>query len=238
MTEMNQEAKGATSASWMVTFADLLSLMLTFFVLLFSMSTVKFENWRAVVATMSSEFNQQRPMLDMKPRDTTNQLKPTAGVGLNLNYLQVLLERSIGANASFEGTSIHRENNQVVVSIPASLLFERKATELKTGAVRPLQDLAGALLQIKNKIRIAGHTDSIPISNGKYRSNWELSLARARIVAGILTDSGYRRSMTVLGFADTLPGAVGMTNDNSLAPERVDIVIVNEGSQKGLYDLF
>jgi len=238
MTDIRHEAKGATSASWMVTFADLLSLMLTFFVLLFSMSTVNFENWKAVVVTMSSEFNKQRPMLDIEPRETINQLKPTAGSGLNLNYLQVLLERSIGAHASFEGTVIHREDRQVVISIPASLLFERKATELKTGAMRPLQQLAGALSQIKNNIRVAGHTDSIPISSGKYRSNWELSMARARIVAGILTDSGYRRSMTVLGFADTLPSAGAPSNDISIKPERVDIIVISESSQKGLYDLF
>ena len=238
MTELDKGYQGGSSSSWMVTFADLLSLMLTFFVLLFSMSTVKFENWKAVVATMSSEFNQQRPKLDIKPRETTNQLQPTAGAGLNLNYLQVLLERSVGAHPAFEGTIIHRENNQVVISIPASLLFERKASELKKGSLRPLQQLAGALLQIKNKIRIAGHTDAIPISSGKYRSNWELSLARARIVAGILTDSGYRRSMIVLGFADTLSNDTGTKNDNDVKAERIDIIVVSEGSQKGLYDLF
>lgn len=238
MSETEQQIAGPTPGNWMVTFADLLSLLLTFFVLLFSMSTVNFENWKAVVTTMSSEFNEQRPKIDLQPRETTNQLKPVAGAGLNLNYLQALLKRSIGTHASFDGVLIHKEKGQVVISIPASLLFERKATELKPGSIQLLRRLAGALLQIKNKIRIAGHTDSIPVSSGKYRSNWELSLARARIAAGILTDSGYRRSIMVLGLADTQPPSLEDDATNGLKLERIDIIVVSEGSRKGLYDLF
>lgn len=233
MIQVTSEKRIEAQGNWMVTFADLLSLLLTFFVLLFSMSTIEFENWKAVVATMSDEFNSQRPEVVLEAADTVNQLTPSEGAGLNLNYLRVLLQRSLETHAVFDGISVQRKGEQIIVSIPADLLFETKDTKLLAGALRPLRQLAGTFLQIKNKIHTAGYTNSAPVSNGKHRSNWELSMARARIVAGILTDSGYRRPITVLGYADTAD--VGLKTENA---ERVEIVIVAERSQKGIYDIF
>ena len=240
-TEGQMHPPVQSQGGWMITFADLLSLLLTFFVLMFSMSTVQFESWKAVVETMSDEFNQQRPKIELKPEESINQKKQIDGVGLNLNYLRVLLERAISGHASFEGVTVRKQGPQVIISIPANRLFERKDTQLISGSARPLRELAGTLAQVKNKIRIAGHTDSVPISSGKYRSNWDLSMARARIVAGILTDFGYRKPITVLGFADTENRSIRGDNiraQNLALDERVDIVIVQERGQKGLYDLF
>lgn len=225
------------TAGWMITFADLLSLLLTFFVLLFSMSTVQFDSWKAVVAAMTDEFNEDRPQIDLTPQDSSSVLAPSTGPGLNLNYLRVLLERSISGHANFEGVSVVRQGDRVIVSIPADLMFERKDSTLVTGSVRPLRQLAGTLAQIKNRILITGHTDAVPVSSGKYRSNWELSMARARIVAGILTDFGYRQAITVLGYADTANGRAVSARDFA-AEERVEIVIVPERHEGGLYDLF
>jgi len=235
----NRESSDATSASWMLTFADLLSLLLTFFVLLFSMSTVDYDSWKAVVSTMTNEFNPKRPQIDVTPHEMPDYLKQTSAAGLNLNYLKSILARSIDTHASLAGSVVTRDGNQVIISIPANILFKKKDTELVTGAVLPLKQLAGTLVQIQNKIKVAGHTDSVPISNLRYRSNWELSMARARIVAGILTDFGYKQSITVLGHADTVGLPVGTPNYRQRdLTERVDIVIIADRREKGPYDLF
>ncbi len=236
----HKQQREPVQPGWMITFADLLALLLTFFVLLFSMNTVQYESWKAVVNTMADEFNQNRPKIALEEKDSSDHLTPSASAGLNLNYLRVLLERSIGNHASFEGVTVYRLRDRVVISIPADLIFKRKDTVLLAGAVRPLETLAGTLAQIKNKVQIAGHTDPAPIINGKFRSNWELSMARARIVAGILTKSGYKKPMTVLGFADTGNAFKGKAPKPAalVKAERVDIVIVSESRQEGLYDLF
>lgn len=237
----NERDHDSIQPGWMVTFADLLSLLLTFFVLLFSMNTVQFENWKAVVATMTEQFNEDRPKLELTPSETKDVLTPSNAAGLNLNYLRVLMQRAIESHASFEGVTVRRDGGKVLISIPADLLFGRKDTELVTGAMRPLQQLAGTLAQIKNKVRVEGHTDSVPVSSGKYRSNWDLSMARARIIAGILTDFGYRQDIAILGYADTSSKTYsdeGNPSQQLAKAERVDIVIVAEGHQEGLYDLF
>jgi len=242
MNVLNPRDKSSTQgSSWMITFADLLSLLLTFFVLIFSMSTVEFESWKAVVTTMSDEFNVQRPKLDIKPHVSQNTLKASDGPGLNLNYLQVLLERALGGQETMAGVRVHREADRVLVSIPASTLFEHKDAQLAIGALKPLKQLAGILVQIRNKIRIAGHTDASGSGNLKFKSNWELSLTRARIVAGILTDFGYRDSIAVLGYADTQLGEldrISVDAESLGLAERIDIVIMAEGHRARLYDLF
>lgn len=232
----NEQASRGQSG-WMITFADLLSLLLTFFVLLFSMSTVQFESWKAVVETMTDQFSDQKRQIEYTPSDTNDLKRPAAGYGLNLNYLTVFFRRAVAAHAAFEGVTVTQNADMVVISIPSDLLFGRKNTDLVNGATRPLRDLAGSLSQITNKVRIGGHTDSVPISSGRYRSNWELSMARARIVAGILTDFGYKRSIAVFGYADTMLGDSPTAQDIERA-ERIDIVIVPERTQEGIYGLF
>ncbi len=226
----------ASGASWMITFADLLSLLLTFFVLLFSMSTVQFDSWKAVVNTMSDEFNPERPQIDITPHEIPDHLKKKSAAGLNLNYLQSLFSQAVESQAGLEGTVVTQNSLGVVISIPAHLLFEKKDAQLVTGAVRPLRRLAGTLVQIQNKVKVEGHTDPGPVTNRRYRSNWELSMARARMVAGILTDFGYTQSITVLGHADT--GIQPVSIQGQDLAERVDIVIIADRREKGPYDLF
>ncbi|MFC3051219.1 OmpA/MotB family protein [Kordiimonas pumila] len=224
-------------AAWMLTFADLLSLLLTFFVLLFSMSSVRFESWKAVVDTMTYEFNPSRPKVVIEEITDVEQIKTRKGKGLNLNYLQVLFERAMVKQAVFEGSRVTRVQGGVVISIPASLLFVRKDTILQPGVEKALKQMAGTFVQIDNHIKVAGHTDSAPIINGRYRSNWELSMVRARIVAGMMSDAGYTEPITVLGYADTGNAETDTIADMAF-DERVDIIIVAESREKGLYDLF
>ena len=85
----------SSSAPWILTFADLLSLVLTFFVLVFSMNTVQYESWKAVVRTMNEEFNPRRPMVNILPHDTPPSLMTHNIPGLNLTYLEALLDRQL-----------------------------------------------------------------------------------------------------------------------------------------------
>ncbi len=234
-------SKPVPGNAWMLTFADLLSLLLTFFVLVFSMNTIQFESWKAVVRTMSDEFNPNRPAIsatEHKDPPSVLQAKPK---GLSLAYLEAVVSQRFSQIPLFENGQVWRTQGKVIVSIPASLLFERKDAIPNDAGFRALRDLAGVLIQLRNKIQVAGHTDQTPVSNQLFRSNWELSLTRARVVAGILSDAGYREPMAVLGYADTrfnqLPGSLTQQRRYDLA-ERIDIIIVDERRDRGLYDLF
>lgn len=244
-THGNSGTQGATelssSGSWMLTFADLLSLLLTFFVLVFSMNTIQFDSWKAVVRTLSDEFNPNRPQISVTEHQTPPSLLQAKPRGLNLAYLEAIVDRSFRQLPLFAAGQVYRYEDTVVISIPANAIFDRKEAVPHADAVKALQSLTGLLVQIRNKIKVTGHTDPAPVQNRLFRSNWELSLTRARIVAGIMADAGYIRPMTVQGYADSrmreLDGSLAQQRRYELA-DRVDIVIIDETRTRGLYDLF
>lgn len=231
----------ANNAGWMLTFADLLSLMLTFFVLVFSMNTIQFESWRDVVETMRDEFNPARTSVTPKRHDVPETITRKSVRGLNLNYLKALVERSLANNHALKNYSVTRSSDRVIISVPASGLFTDKNSQLQDGAVQSLEQLAGSLVQIRNRLTVSAHTNDLPVTNGLYRSNWELSVTRARVVAGIFGDAGYQQSITVLGhgsskFNSLIAGRP--TLDEQETQERIDIVIHGEGLGKGPFDVF
>lgn len=227
--------------AWMLTFADLLSLLLTFFVLVFSMNTVKFDNWAAVVRTMSDEFNPNRPAVSPTKHETPTSVMQVKAKGLKLAYMREVLARNMQQIPLFQSAHVYLVNDQVVISIPASVLFDRKRATPTGDAVEALRALTGVLIQVRNKIQVAGHTDQAPVANQLFRSNWELSLTRARVIAGIIADAGYRQNMAVLGFADTrfhqLDGSLTQERRYDLA-ERIDIIILDERQDRNAYELF
>jgi chemotaxis protein MotB len=123
----------------------------------------------------------------------------------------------------------------VLISIPSERLFEGQGIGLTVGAEQPLQKLAGTLAQIRNGIRVISKADATPVLNSSYRSRWELSMARARVVAGILTDFGYTKSIDVLGRVDSL--VAGSLSQSLAQGSTIDIVIAADEKQDSLYDV-
>lgn len=231
----------ASNAGWMLTFADLLSLLLTFFVLVFSMSTIRFDSWKDVVETMRDEFNPNYSEISLQQFENPQPVARASTRGLNLNYLQALIERDIARYPGLEGTVVRRHGDRVVISISADTLFAEKSGQFLDGAPRAIAQLAGSLLQIKNKLMIAGHTNDLPVANNRFRSNWELSITRAQLVAGVLTDAGYRQPITVVGHGDSKfnkETGVRVTVEQLTAQERIDFVILGESRTNSRLDVF
>lgn len=232
---------GASNAGWMLTFADLLSLILTFFVLVFSMSTIHHDSWEEVVETMRDQFDPTYSSIRQRSFDNNQAVARTSALGLNLNYLKALIERDLNSNQSLGQAVVQREPDRVVVSIPASSLFENKSGQFLTGVPAALAQLSGSLAQIKNKLIIASHTNDLAVPTGKFRSNWELSVTRAQLVAGVLVDAGYVLPVSVIGHGDSKFSArtgARATVSQLDAHERIDFVILAEGKAKGAFDVF
>lgn len=217
---------------WMLTFADLLSLLLTFFVLMFSMSIVKIEDWQSLVESMSSEFNPERIRINVETDVTERSVGVTHERGLNLTYLTRLLERSIVQDEMLSGALIGQAGDEVIISLPAALVFRTNSLQLKPGAEAVLELLTSRLVQIPNRLKIAGH--AVPSLTGQYgpfRSSWELTLARSRIVAKILKENGYRRRLSIVGYGDSRFGALNDSlplEERQVLADRIDIVVIED----------
>lgn len=225
---------------WLITFTDVMALMLTFFVLLYSMAVPEESKWTEVTAAMNKEFGTySNPALRPGPLDTIDIQKIAVNEALNLNYLRTILADLISKNEELTDIVLRLQKDRLIISLPDVLLFESGGSEVSLGGKKALFSLGGALSHIRNRIEVIGHTDPSPIQNpaGGVASNWELSLLRAANVAAVLDDVGYDRPIVIRGLSsgryDELPDDMGEAERLKVA-RRVDLVIMKDDGKKKL----
>ena len=216
------------SKAWMVTFTDLVSLMLTFFVMLFSMSHVQVDKWDDMIDALSQSLNPERTQSVATTTAKYNISTVFRKRAINLDYLTVVLEETVASDDMLSQSRLMRLEDRVVLALPGDLLFEPNKAVLSERARKALFNLGGVLRNVGNQIGVNGHTDPTPASGKGYASNWELSVARAVAVANALKRSGYRESIVAYGHADgrynELPALTDI--ERRALARRVDIVIL------------
>ncbi|ADU31513.1 flagellar motor protein MotS [Evansella cellulosilytica] len=242
--------KGAPK--WMVTFSDLMTLILVFFVLLFSMSVVDGQKFQAV-----AESFQDRALFEFYPslipfdnpaedRDTKddpfdNEVDPFENFldskkeenNQQLDDLLVEVLDFLEANNLYESISASRDDRGVVLVLQEQVLFESARAELISDATAFLDKVGTLIESVPNPIMVEGHTDSRPIETFQFPSNWELSGARASSVIRYLVDNhdlDQSRFVSV-GYGDTRPIAPNTTNENLQKNRRVVIVIAEPDAE-------
>lgn len=229
-----------SSPLWLITFTDIMALMLTFFVLLYSMSVPEVEQWEEVTSSINKGFSKfYSPEQFAGSQDTISIEKVDRSEALNLNYLGSLIEAKIEENPSLKEVVVINATDRLIISMPEDLLFEAGQDQVKIQGKRALFALGGLLARIRNRIEIAGHSDPRPITNqnSKFSSNWELSLSRAAQVSNILSQVGYRRDMIARGMSsaryDELPSNISEQQRLDLS-RRVDIIVMrDDGGSRG-----
>lgn len=227
MNAMPQQS-ARPGAGWMVTFTDLVSLMLTFFVMLFSMSSLQMDKWDAMTDTLTQTLN---------PGKLTTVAAATAEFNIgtifrreatDLDYLSGVLKRGVAEDDILKTSKIMLLDDRLVVALPGDLLFPSGRAEMPEEAQSALFTLGSLLRNVGNQIGVNGHTDPLPPSGESgFTSNWELSLARSSAVANSLRRSGYTDDIVAFGYGDSryrqLPEI--SEEERSKLGRRVDIVI-------------
>lgn len=221
----NQEHEGG---NWMVTFADLLSLLITFFVLLFSMSTLDKNQWDDVATALSEQFVVEQEAESTMFHADFSVPKVQYELATDLDYLQAIIERKIATNTQLSQIKIESMEDRLVLSFYSDLMFEAGSADIREDYNEALFLLGGMVGNINNQITIIGHTDPSPINTPRYPSNWELSLERAANLGKMLEVAGYLYPIQVFGLADSryaeLPSSLSDAERKSLA-RRVDMEI-------------
>lgn len=247
----NQD-KGAPK--WLVTYSDMVTLILVFFILLFSMSQidqVKFEavsdsfRNRMIMDFMPSmipaehpsesaknlesgednnEFDTPTDLPDKTDKDNEAEEEDT------LDSLVTDVEDFLDANDLNDVITATRTDRGVVLVLQESILFESGEAEIIASG-RPFLKRIGTLLSgIPNYVKVEGHTDSRPISNFRYPSNWELSGARASsVIRYLIENNDYAESrFSAVGYGDTKPLVPNTSANNWSKNRRVEIVILED----------
>jgi len=219
---------------WLITFTDLVALLLAFFVMLFATQKVEVVKWSALVDSLSRSLR-PNTVQTVERRFATRNLNQKIGHrAIDLTYLELLLRAKIAGASELAGASglkgvlLHKFDDRLVIALSADHLFPLGGAEPTVAARNTLFVLAGILQNIDNRLEVHGHTDPSPVSASLYPSNWELSIARADAVARVLRKSGYHHELSALGFAASrfsdIRGIKSKARAYGLA-RRVDIVV-------------
>lgn len=228
--------KPASGGTWVIMFADLLSLLLTFFVMLFSMNGVQGQSWQAVVDSMSGSLNSKKTAQAEKQWSDSDNFGISKPLELKLGYLRTVIDQKLADDPIMKHSQIQLLDDRLVISIPSDMLFERGSGGFSNAAApRVLQELGNILRTVKNDVGVVGHVDAPAIGGGDLAPSWQLSLVRAIAVSRVLRDSGYSYRIATYGNGDAGLGEPGMdmpNGDEAKLARRVDI-IVREADTEG-----
>ena len=207
---------------WLLTYADMITLLVALFIMLYSMSAVNQEKFGALAQSMRREF-QALPERDGGKIIGTGQLVDP--LEQQASQLQRFLQQT-GLQSQVRVR--HEERGLVISLLSDGTLFDLGSADLKPSAKQVLDRVAQVLHAVPNPVLIEGHTDNLPIRTAQYPSNWELSAARAARVLRYLVQKGGipAHRLIAVGYADTRPLVPNNSPSNRAQNRRVDIAIL------------
>ncbi len=257
-----------------MTFADLMVLLMSFFVLMLSFSEMDPQKFKIMSGTLNEEFGVQsevtaanspvgtsaelsefspaapEPTAENEVRQsTTDNNQSTLDLALELRARELEAQEQAAADQAQELRAefqqeiadgkllIRQEGSNVVIQLLEKDSFPSGSAALEASSLATLARIGDLVRGMEGAITVSGHTDNVPIrSGGTYRSNWELSAARAASVGHELLRAGLDPvRLMVSGHADTQPRAANDTAANRAMNRRVDITFANGRDRPGVW---
>lgn len=235
MARRRPKAKASGGAPlWMTTFSDMMSLLLTFFILLFSMSSVSEDKFQAASQSLQNALLNGTGSGVLEGGNLVTEDEHPDGtspeVPLEVQEMYEEVQEFVAENELGSTISLSRDDKGIYVDIKESILFASGQAAVKDQGTETL-DLVGELLnKFNNRVIIEGYTDDVPVGNSKYSSNWELSVDRAVSVVRYLSEqkkvSPVR--LSAVGYGEYRPVVPNDTAQNRARNRRVNIVLVHE----------
>ncbi len=223
------EERKSDPNTWMVIFADLLALLLTFFVLMFSMSSVQVAEWQALVTSLSDNLNPERARIQEIDWDKVDESLVLEEQALNLDYLKNVFEEKLSHDPILTRSTVTVLDDRLAISLPSDLIFGLGQANLNPDARKAMIELGEALRSIDNAVMVVGHSDLSPISGRRYPTNWELSLVRAMSISKLIKSGGYQGEIEAYGNGSSrfgeLDDSIPLDQRYHLA-RRVDVIIL------------
>ncbi len=216
---------------WVIPYADLLTLLFAFFVVMYAISSVNLKKYQSLQSSVSDAFEgkkgQPRKKI-LEPAEIINKLEKAASS--DFRSLNAQLRQNEGKFFKVRGYDGWYE-----IEVKTSQLFKSGQAILTEKAKQELQYLAIKLSSVSGPITVEGYTDNIPMNSLLYSSNWALSSARAASVAQILDESGLSsQSISAVGYGAQFPIARNITVQGRAKNRRVVIVVAKNHSNKRL----
>lgn len=233
----NLAKKEMKTDGWLATYADTVTLLLTFFVLLYSLSTIDSQKFQQIAVAMQSAFSGKadRSILEFnsssgdvpivgKPQLTVEDIQENE----NLEILEDVLTY-IKENDLENDVQIYEDEKGLNIQMKDSVLFDTGKAELRSDSKNVLDKVSDLIGKVDNKIIIEGHTDNVPINTPAMPNNWHLSSARALSVLDYFLGSKKilnPQRFSAQGCGEYRPIAKNDTDEGRAKNRRVNIIVV------------
>ncbi|MCM8596232.1 flagellar motor protein MotD [Accumulibacter sp.] len=234
---------------WLVSYADFITLLFAFFVVMYALSSVNEGKYRILSNSMISAFRNvpvnsagQTPIVvptppPASPRATLASRTHEAVRQRQRDKMRDVAKEILEVMAPLveQGkVRVLETSRGVSIEINDSILFSPGQAVLNPASAKAMQSVAEVLVASEFPITIEGHTDNVPIRNAQFPSNWELSAVRATTVLRLFADAGVAADrLTAIGYADTRPVEPNLLADGRARNRRVTILIDSEIPEKG-----
>lgn len=233
-----EESRGVPP--WIITFADMVTLLMVFFILLFAIGNVEQEKWRDIKESLrealgadSIEELGTRQGLDVVKQVQTLVDEKTVyavdevGAMVNREMEDIIseVEEFVFKNKLSGEVRVSSDPRGAVITISDVVLFPPGSAEMTPQGRKTLRQVFDVLKQFQYNVKIEGHTDNTPIHTLRYPSNWELSAFRASEVAHMMIDDGFPpERLSVEGFAEFRPKVPNTSAENRAINRRIEVV--------------
>lgn len=223
----------------MVSYADFVTLLFAFFVVMYAISTVDAKKFENVSASLKEALFEKPPVAmpvplaglgGDSPQQRTAPLGPAGPpLGLVRDRIATGLERGPAGKLGDDAVRMTTTPRGLVISLAASRFFAPASAELTPEAIPVLESIGSVLAPLRLEIRVEGHTDDRPIATERFPSNWELSAARATVVVRYLLEHFEMapERLTASGYASYRPVAPNTDEAGRARNRRVDVVALS-----------
>jgi chemotaxis protein MotB len=235
---------------WLVSYADFITLLFAFFVVMFASSQTDKTKAKQVSEAVEKALGEGKTLnmppavakilggtvddkgvgnAQMKgPGGAEKSAKEAAPDIMELVPSMKTLSSTLANEIKDGKVEVSMQPRGLVVSLKQTAFFPSGTDALAPEAMATVGKVAQALVGISNPVRIEGHTDAVPIHTVRFRSNWELSAARSiTMMEALSTFSVPKNRMAIVGYADTMPMVSNDTEEGRSRNRRVDLVILN-----------
>lgn len=221
-----EEDDAPSSPAWMATFADMMTLLMSFFILILSFSSIELDKFKMAMGSLQGALGTLGVQKKLLPDQSwfspntqnTDQIKENS----ILDHIEKMREQ-IKKEGLEDKISIEEEGGEVYIQMKDDMMFQSGKAELKPTYFNLLSLIAKTFLADAKQIRVEGHTDNIPIQTKEYQSNWELSIQRALNVVRhfVNHENIHPAKLIIAGYGEHKPIAANDSPSNRAKNRRV-----------------
>jgi len=229
MKKAKEEVPAPSAPFWLTTFSDMVTLLMVFFILILSFSTIELEKFKGAMSSMQGalgvlpELGSVRRTVQITEDVSKEMSEAQEEIAEQIKSLETMIESEglqESINVTYDASGIH-------ISMGDQVLFDLGKATIKPEALHILSNMSGIIKKDFKEIYVEGHTDNIPIRTKQFPSNWELSTARALSVVRYLHDVEQidAAHLAAVGHGEYRPLEPNTTPENRAKNRRVEIFI-------------